>query len=164
MNAQATLRRPHHRGLTRQGRRTIFVLSILIPFAIWMLIYMFAPLASVVMYSFTDAKMAYNDFSFKGFYQYTKMMSQKASVASIINSVKAAVIIIPIGLVLAMLTAVGLNALGDKLRGLYTFAFFLPNIMSLTAICLVFRWIYHKKYGILNLIIQAFGGNTVRFL
>lgn len=150
--------------LTRKTKRNCFVLAILLPFAVWMLIYMLIPLASVVFYSFTDAKMAYSDFSFVGLYQFKKMFGNSTALIAIWNTVKAAIIIMPVSLVLAMLTAAGLNALSDRFRSLYTFVYFLPNIMSMTAICLVWRWLYHDQYGIINAFLQLLGFEKQQFL
>lgn len=151
-------------GMTRKAKRNCFVLAVLIPFAVWMLIYMIVPLISVIVYSFTDAKMAYDDFSWVGLYQFQKLFSRSDAIASILNSVKAALIIMPISLVLSLLTAVGLNALSDRFRNLYTFAYFVPNIMSMTAICLVWRWMYHNSYGIINAFLNLFGIESQQFL
>lgn len=150
--------------LTRKTKRTCFVLAILLPFAAWMLVYMLIPLASVIFYSFTDAKMAYDDFSFVGLYQFEKLFTSPSAITSIWNSVKAALVIMPISLVLALLTAAGLNALSDRFRSLYTFVYFLPNIMSMTAICLVWRWLYHDNYGIINAFLQVLGFEKQQFL
>lgn len=164
--SQAILSDKHPRGtnLSRKAKRNCFVLAVLIPFAVWMLIYMLIPLASVIFYSFTDAKMAYDDFSFVGLYQFKKMFSNSTAIIAIWNTVKAAVIIMPISLVLALLTAAGLNALSDRFRSLYTFVYFLPNIMSMTAICLVWRWLYHDQYGIINAFLQFLGFEKQQFL
>lgn len=151
-------------GMTRKAKRNCFVLAVLIPFAVWMLIYMLIPLVSVIFYSFTDAKMAYDDFSWVGLYQFKKLFSSSDAITSIVNSVKAALIIMPISLVLSMLTAVGLNALTDRFRNLYTFAYFVPNIMSMTAICLVWNWMYHNSYGIINAFLNLFGMENQQFL
>ena len=108
--------------------------------------------------------MAYDDFRFVGLYQFQKMFSNTTARISIVNSVKAAVIIMPISLALSLLTAAGLNALSDRFRNLYTFVYFLPNIMSMTAVCLVWRWLYHNQYGIFNAILQFFGLPRQEFL
>ena len=150
--------------MTRKAKRNCFVLAILIPFAVWMLIYMLVPLASVIFYSFTDAKMAYDDFSWVGLYQFKKLFSSSDAITSIVNSVKAALIIMPISLVLSMATALGLNALSERFRNLYTFAYFVPNIMSMTAICLVWNWMYHNSYGIINAFLNMFGIENQQFL
>ena len=150
--------------MTRKAKRNAFVLAVLIPFAAWMLVYMLIPLVSVIFYSFTNAKMAYDDFRFVGLYQFQKMFSNTTARISIVNSVKAAVIIMPISLAMSLLTAAGLNALSDRFRNLYTFVYFLPNIMSMTAVCLVWRWLYHNQYGIFNAILQFFGLPKQQFL
>lgn len=151
-------------GMTRKTKRNCFVLAILLPFAAWMLVYMLIPLASVIFYSFTDAKMAYDDFSWVGLYQFKKLFSSADAIISIKNSVKAALIIMPISLVLSMATALGLNALGERFRNLYTFAYFVPNIMSMTAICLVWNWMYHSSFGIFNAVLNMFGFDNQQFL
>ena len=122
----------------------MFTMAVL-PFAVWMMVYMLIPLGSVIFYSFTDAKMAYSSFQMVGLYQYEKMFTNPTALISIWNTVKAALIIMPVSLVLAMLTALGLNALSERFRNLYTFVFFLPNIMSMTAVCLVWKWLYHEQ-------------------
>lgn len=150
--------------IPRKTKRNLFVLAVLGPFAVWMLIYMLIPLVNVIIYSFTDAKMAYDDFSFVGLYQFKKLFTNSTAIISILNTVKAALIIMPISLVLAMLAALGLNALSDRFRGFYTFAYFLPNIMSMTAVCLVWRWLYHDQYGIFNVILEWLGIGKQQFL
>lgn len=149
---------------TRKGKRALFVLAIMLPFLIWMMIYMFIPLLSVFVYSFTDAKLAYDTFSFQQFYQFEKLFSNPTAVNSIVNTFKAAFIIMPIAFVLSLLTALGLNVLTDRIREFYTFIYFLPSIVSMTAVCLVWNWIYHEQYGLLNSIILSFGGTKVLFL
>lgn len=151
-------------GMTRKAKRNCFVLAVLLPFAVWMLVYMIIPLVSVIFYSFTDAKMAYDDFSWVGLYQFKKLFSSSDALTAIWNSVKAALIIMPISLVLSLLTAVGLNALSDRFRNLYTFAYFVPNIMSITAICLVWNWMYHNSYGVINAVLNFFGIENQQFL
>ncbi len=157
-------KQPLFAGMTRKAKRTSFVLAILLPFAAWMLVYMLIPLASVIFYSFTDAKMAYDDFSWVGLYQFEKLFSSPDAITSIWNSVKAALIIMPISLVLSMATALGLNALSERFRNLYTFAYFVPNIMSMTAVCLVWNWMYHNSYGIINAVLNVFGVENQQFL
>lgn len=149
---------------TRKMRRAAFVAAVLFPFAIWMLIYMLLPLASIVMYSFTDAKMAYSDFSFIGLYQFVKAFGTKTIRVAIFNSLKASLFLIPVTLVLSMLLALGLNMVGEKYRNFCTFVYFMPNIMSMTAVCLVWKWLYHNQYGIFNVMLQAVGLNKVQFL
>lgn len=150
--------------MKRKTKRTCFVLAVLLPFAAWMLVYMLIPLVSVIFYSFTDAKMAYDDYSFVGLYQFKKIFTTQAALTSIWNSTKAAAIIMPVSLVLALLTALGLNALSERFRSLYTFIYFVPNIMSMAAVCLVWRWLYHDNYGVINAFLQWLGFEKQGFI
>ena len=65
-------------------------MAVLLPFAVWMMVYMLIPLGSVIFYSFTDAKMAYSSFQMVGLYQYEKMFTNPTALISIWNTVKAA--------------------------------------------------------------------------
>lgn len=160
---------PEKRGVrhflsTRKGKRTCFVLAVLLPFMVWMLIFMIIPLFSVIVYAFTDAKMAYNDFHFVALYQFEKIFSNKSAIQSILNTFKAAIIIMPASLILSVLCALGLNAINNRARSFYTFIYFLPSIVSMTAICLVFNYIYHDQFGILNYLITLLGKDKIPFL
>ncbi|MBO4358513.1 MAG: sugar ABC transporter permease [Erysipelotrichaceae bacterium] len=149
---------------TRKSKRMAFALAVLLPFAVWMMVYMLIPLVSVVFYSFTDAKMGYDSQSFVGLYQFRKMFTSATAMISIKNSLKAALVIVPVSLLLSMLTALGLDALSERSSKIYTFAVFLPNIISLTAACLVWRWIYHGQYGVLNFLLNLMGIPSQQFL
>ena len=149
---------------TRKGKRAVFAMTVLLPFAVWMMVYMLIPIVSVVYYSFTDARMGYDSQTFVGLYQFKKIFTNPVAMTSIKNSMKSALIIVPVSLVLSMLTALGLDRLSDRWSRVYTFAIFLPNIISLTAACLVWQWIFHSNYGVLNAFLNLFGIESQQFL
>lgn len=64
---------------------------------------------------------------------------------------------VPVGLSLALLFALLLQK-GLRFLGLYRTAFFLPYVTSITAISIVWLWIYNPNpYGLLNWILGRFG-------
>ncbi len=151
-------------GMSRTAKRNWFVFLVLVPLLVWMLIYMIIPLLSVVFYSFTNAHMAYPDMKFVGLYQYEKMFSDATFLTAMKNTIVAALVIVPGTLILSTLTAAGLNALSNRWRQLYTFVYFVPSILSMTAICLVWRWLYHPNYGLINAFLNVFGIESQGFL
>ncbi len=148
---------------SKKGSR-LFLAIVLIPTLIWFLMFFIIPFISVIMYSFTDAHMAYSTFKFVGFKQYTTALSDPTFIIAMKNTIFAALIIMPTTVVLSIALAAGLNALSDRWRKYFTFVYFLPSIISTVAISLVWSWLYHKNYGLFNAILQMFGIDPQPFL
>jgi len=152
-------RRKRNRG------RNLFLLGVLGPTFIWFLLFFIIPLFSVIVYSFTNAHMAYSNFKFVGFDQYIKAFTRDATfITAFKNTVMAAVVIVIFTLILSLLLAAGLNSLGDKMREIFTFIYFLPSVISTVAISLVWDWLYSRNYGLFNAILKALGFPAQPFL
>lgn len=161
MQTQAKL----NHSLKRSTKRKLFVLAVLGPAFVWFMIFMILPIINVIVYSFTNAHMAYSSFKFVGLDQYVKMFTKDPIFfIALKNTIVAAVIIVPITVVLSVLLAAGLNAMTGKMREFFTFVYFLPSVVSVVAISLVWRWLYHQNFGLFNAIIKFFGGTALPFL
>jgi ABC-type sugar transport system permease subunit len=141
----------------RKKKRLLFVMAALFPLFMWLMVYMLIPIFSLVINSFTNAHMAYPDFKFVGLYQFKKMFGDSTFITALKNTVVAVLFIVPTTLVLSTLTASGLNSLSRRWRELYTFVYFVPSILSMTAICLVWRWLYNANYGLINAFLNLLG-------
>ena len=144
--------------------RKIFLACVLIPTFIWFFIFFIIPFISVIYYSFTNAHMAYSDAKFVGFGQYIKAFSDSTFRIALQNTVVAAIIIVPFTIVLSILLAAGLNAVGNRMRQFLTFVYFLPSVISTVAVSLVWDWLYNKNFGLFNAILLALGFETQPFL
>ena len=147
----------------KKGSR-IFLAVVLIPTFVWFLMFFIIPFISVIVYSFTDAHMAYSTFKFVGLQQYINAFKDPTFVISLKNTVIAAVVIMPTTVILSIALAAGLNELSDRLREIFTFIYFLPSIISTVAISLVWSWLYHRNYGLFNAILGIFGIKPQPFL
>lgn len=149
----------------RQNRRRMFVWAILIPVLAWFMVYMFIPIVSVFVYSFTNAKMQYGDFRFVGLDNYIKMFTTDPLIPiALRNTVSAVLMILPGTLLLAIGLAAGLNAVGNRTREAFTFVYFLPSVVPMTAIALVWSWLYHPQYGLLNAMLRGIGLSPQQFI
>lgn len=146
-----------------KGRR-MFLTCVLVPTFIWFLIFFIIPVISVIFYSFTNAHMAYSDMKWVGFDQYIKAFSDSTFRIALQNTVVAALIIVPVTIVLSILLAAGLNAVGNKMRQFLTFVYFLPSVISTVAVSLVWDWLYNKNFGLFNAILIALGFEGQPFL
>lgn len=64
------------------------------------------------------------------------------------------VMVVPIGNALSLLLAVGLN---QRFRGItfYKVAYYLPVVMSVSVVAILWRWLYSTEFGILNHYLSA---------
>lgn len=148
----------------REKKRLLFVAATIIPMLVWLSIYFLVPIITMVIYSFTNAHMAYDTYSFVGLKNYIRLFSDPTYLVAIKNSFICVVVIVPTAVFLSILTAVGLNTMTDRLRQFFTFAYFMPSLLSMTAICLVWRWLYNPAYGLFNVILNFIGIESQQFI
>jgi multiple sugar transport system permease protein len=79
------------------------------------------------------------------------------------NTFKYIAIAIPGSIVMGLLLALALNT---RMRGvaLYRTAFFLPNITTTVAVCVVWAWLYDKNYGFINNALNVFHVGPIDWL
>lgn len=148
----------------RKKKRLLFVAATIIPMLVWLMIYFLIPIITMIVYSFTNAHMAYDTFKFVGLKNYIRLFSDPTYLIAVKNSLICVVVIVPIAVVFSVLTAVGLNAMTERLRQFFTFAYFMPSLLSMTAICLVWRWLYNPAYGLFNAILNFIGIESQQFI
>lgn len=95
-----------------------------------------------------------------GFYElsgignYVQMFGNKEFWKATWNSIYFCILTVPLGIFLALLTAVLLNA---KIAGKTAFRaiYFLPMVVAPAAVAMVWKWIFNTEYGIINQIIST---------
>ena len=70
---------------------------------------------------------------------------------------------VPAGMVLSLLLALAMNA---RLRGITVFRgiFFIPVITSAVAVAMIFRWLYNRDFGLINIALTTVGLPAVPWL
>lgn len=79
------------------------------------------------------------------------------------NTMLFVVGVVPLSVLISLLIALMLNA-NIRFRGLFRTIYFLPYVTSLVAVAIVWQWIYHKDYGLLNYFLGWFGMEPVSWL
>jgi multiple sugar transport system permease protein len=135
----------------------IFLLPSVLIIAVFALI----PLAHALIISFQKDILI--DQSFCGFKHYLSLMDDTEFWAAMRNTFYYSFITVPVGLVLALGTALLLN---QKLAGRAVFrtVFFLPVIISMVVIAMIWRWMFSENFGIFNQLLALFGFNPVNWL
>lgn len=93
---------------------------------------------------------------FCGFNNYVKLFSDAKFWKTVLTTV-IYLIGIPIGMILGLLFAMGMNRKIPGVRVLRTM-YYVPVISSLVAVSILWAWVYNYDYGLLNVIIKALTG------
>lgn len=90
---------------------------------------------------------------FVGFKNYEKVFGDVEVWQALWNTIKYAIVEVPISIVIALILAVLLN---KKFKGREAFRtiFFLPMVAAPAAIAMVWKWLYNSSFGLIN---NAFG-------
>ncbi|MDD3362909.1 MAG: sugar ABC transporter permease [Hespellia sp.] len=135
----------------------LVILSLVLPGVLLFIFAILAPICLSVYYGFTDYS-GMGSFSFIGFENYKKLMTDEAFWMSLRNSLLLAIGFICIQHPLALIVAAVLDKLGGRAESFFRCVYFIPNVISVAVIAYLWKFIYNPDFGLLNNIIKAFGG------
>ena len=125
------------------------------------------PLIDVLIYSFEEGfNFASQSFMGVGGYNYAYVLHDPYFLQAVKNTFILVIITVPVSTGLALLISVGLNSI-KPLRNLYQTVYFLPYVTNTLAVGLVFMILFKKtpySDGLINLLLQWFGGSSVDFI
>ena len=139
----------------------------LLPAILFLGFFMVYPLVDVSIYSMEEG---YNFASQKyfgiGFYNYSYVLHDPYFLQAVKNTFILVMITVPVSTGIALLISAGLSSI-KPLRQLYQTIYFLPYVTNTLAVGLVFMILFKKTAytdGLVNLILQCFGGQTIDFI
>lgn len=139
----------------------------LLPAMLFLGAFMVYPLIDVFVYSFEEGyNSASQTFRGVGLYNYSYVLRDPYFLQAVRNTFLLVVITVPVSTGLALLISVGLRAI-KPLRNLYQTVYFLPYVTNTLAVGLVFMILFKKTPytdGLVNLLINWFGGESVDFI
>lgn len=139
----------------------------LLPAILFLGVFMVYPLVDVFVYSFEEGyNSASQTFFGVGSYNYEYVLHDPYFLQALKNTFILVIITVPVSTGLALLISLGLASV-KKLRELYQTVFFLPYVTNTLAVGLVFMILFKQTPytdGLVNLIINFFGGNSVDFI
>jgi multiple sugar transport system permease protein len=121
------------------------------PTIIGLLVLNVYPFIQTLVLSFSTTH-PFGYYEISGLDNYIQMFSNKEFWKATWNSIYFCILTVPLGIFLALLTAVLLNA---KVTGKSVFRaiYFLPMVVAPAAIAMVWKWIFNAEYGIINQIL-----------
>lgn len=139
----------------------------LLPALLFLGVFMVYPLIDVFIYS---AEEGYNFASQTYFgigpYNYSYVLHDPYFLQAVKNTLILVVITVPVSTGLALLISLGLSSI-RPLRELFQTVYFLPYVTNTLAVGLVFMVLFQKtEYtdGLVNLVLQWFGGDSIDFI
>lgn len=139
----------------------------LIPAFLFLGAFMVYPLIDVFIYSFEEGyNSASQTFFGIGSYNYSYVLHDPYFLQALKNTFLLVMITVPVSTGLALLISVALSAI-KPLRDLFQTIYFLPYVTNTLAVGLVFMILFKKTAysdGLVNLLINWFGGSSVDFI
>ena len=139
-------------------KRNMEALAFTVPALAILGVFVFYPLVRNIIYSFQSFTLSSVTKEWVGLKNYATLFSDKVILTCLKNNILYALISIVIqvgfGLVLAaVLEDVAFRKLAPTLRSIY----FIPTVISMTVVCLLFDFIYDPQMGLLNSFLEMIG-------
>lgn len=149
-------------GLKPLGREKLSLWLMLTPTLIGLAFGVLGSIAATIVLSFTKWDLLTPP-KWAGLVNYIALFNDPKLAKALTNTFKFSLLYVPSVVVVSLLVAVLLNR---KIRGITVFRtiYFLPAVTSAVATALVWNMIYGKDTGILNYVIESFGGQPVCWL
>lgn len=139
----------------------------ILPAMLFLGAFMVYPLIDVFVYSFEEGyNSASQTFFGVGLYNYSYVLRDPYFLQALKNTFILVIITVPVSTGLALLISLGLSSI-KKLRNLFQTVYFLPYVTNTLAVGLVFMILFKKTAysdGLVNLLINWFGGESVDFI
>lgn len=135
-----------------------FILPALIP----LLIFVIYPIIRCFVLSFYSYNMT-STMKFVGWRNFQKLFSRKEIWDTIFNTLRYALIVLPVILLGGFALGVALSKKG-KVNVVYRTLIFAPHVTSMVAISSVWLFVFHPQYGAVNMLLETFGMMPVRWL
>lgn len=130
-------------------------------------VFMIYPLIDVFVYSFEEGyNSASQTFFGVGLYNYSYVLRDPYFLQALKNTFLLVIITVPLSTSLALVISLALSSI-EKLRNLFQTVYFLPYVTNTLAVGLVFMILFKKTpytEGLVNLLINLFGGKSVDFI
>jgi len=139
----------------------------LLPAILFLGVFMAYPLIDVFVYSLEEGyNFASQSYQGVGLYNYQYVLRDAQFLQAVRNTFLLVIITVPLSTGIALLISLGLNAI-KPLKKLFQTIYFLPYVTNTLAVGLVFMILFKKTAytdGLINVIIQWFGGQGVDFI
>lgn len=136
----------------------------LLPFILVVSVFMVFPIITVFLNAFLENyDYLANTYTGMGMGNFAALFSDKEFLLSLKNTFLYVAFVVPLSTVIALTVAILLN---QKLKGssFFQFVYFLPMVTATIAVGIVWKWMYHYDYGIINYVLGVIGIEPVKWM
>lgn len=135
--------------------RNMIILTAVVPTILFYIVFAYGAMAYAFYISLHNWTLG-EPVRFISFLNYIRVLREDLLFyKSLGNTFYYSAIVVPLGAILALLLAVGINGLG-RLAPVFRVIYFTPVVSSLVAISVVWRWLYQPEFGLINEILGVF--------
>jgi multiple sugar transport system permease protein len=138
------------------------------PALILIVVFFFLPILAALLLSFTDFDMYaladIHNLRWIGFRNYTDLLKMDDFWKALGNTFYFVLVGGPLSVALSLGAALMIQSKIVRFKGLFRTVFFAPVVTTLVAVAVVWRYLFHAKYGFLNYILGGLGISPVDWL
>ena len=145
-------------------KKTMKAILYLIPALLIIGTFSFYPIIKSFFMSFYTDYDYFKDLVFaRGLDNYKFIFQDPEFWKSLQNTLIFVIGVVPLSIIISLVIATFLNQ-KIKFRGLFRTIYFIPFVTSVVAVSIVWRWIFHSQYGVLNYALGFLGISPIKWL
>lgn len=135
------------------------------PFCALFFVFKVIPAVMAIWLSLANWQFATNASTFVGLHNFERLLAQSSFWQAMLNTFVYAAMVTPTSVVVAVLIAAFINSLvSQRLREFFEAAFYLPGVIALVAVAVIWRFIYDDELGLLNFLLSLVHVGPVNWL
>lgn len=136
----------------------------LLPMLVFISIFTIYPIfKSVGMSFYTDFNIYTGEVKERGLGNYGNILTDPKFYEALKNTALYVVGVVPSTIIISLIIAMMLNAI-PFLKGFFRSIYFIPFVTSTVAISVVWSWLYHSRYGLINYLLGLIGIDPINWL
>jgi multiple sugar transport system permease protein len=143
---------------SRREMRAAFLL--IAPFVTVFVLFFLYPTFRVIVLSFTNSALVGGG-DWVGFDNYLKLMNDKLFYTSVWNNFYFVLLTVIPTTVIALSIALVVNKLRGRMQALIMMLFFLPYVLPVSVVTMIWAWMLDFQFGVLQPVIEALAGRPI---
>lgn len=150
--------------MNREGAAWVFVTPALVALGL----FFFVPVIASLILSFTDfdiyALADIGNLRFVGLDNYITLLHTPLFWKALGNTLEFVVLGVPLSIATSLGAALLINSKLGRFKGLFRTIYFAPVVTTLVAVAVIWRYLLHTKYGLINWVLGGIGIGPVDWL
>lgn len=151
------------KGSGIESNKLRYALLVMIPIFLLYLVLRIIPILGTFYLSLFDWNLIKPHRPFVGLKNFINIAGDKSFWLAFSNTMIFTVFVVVISVLLALILALALKK-KTRIGGLYEFAYFLPVVIPMVPVSIIWKWMYDKTYGIINYLLTSLGLTAVGWL